>query len=104
MKGDPSIVKRARAKWRGPVQEKNHGRAPIVRETHCKCGSKLNITCKIQMAGKEPVYACASCAEHAPFCAHVSRVDARVFPKGKGSFTRINRLPPKENEEKKELV
>jgi hypothetical protein len=84
MKGEPTVVARARARSRGPIKEKpDTNRAPNANPNWCACGSKQPITTKIELAGKEPTYACSQCGERAPFHAHISRIDKRDFKASK---------------------
>lgn len=70
MKGDRA----ARARSRGPIKERV-SQAVSSKETWCPCGSKMDITTKIQMHGQPAKLACASCGDKAPLHAHVSRLD-----------------------------
>jgi transcription elongation factor Elf1 len=95
------------------IQGRRRDRKPIVSRadkraaqalpksiTWCPCGSKMNITNGIKMAGKDIVYACGTCAERAPFCAVITRIDARQF-KGHDNFSKVPRQPqPTQGNEK----
>lgn len=88
MKGEPTVVSRARRRDRGPRKERQE-RVPIVKDTWCSCGSKKDITHRIQSFGKPDVFACSECAERAPFHSHVTRIDNRVYKNVNGKFVQV---------------
>lgn len=72
--------------------------APDAKPTWCSCGSKQDMTCEIRLAGKPVIVACASCAERAPFHAHITRITKKAqSPAANPSFN--NRFTAKRSKQ-----